>query len=67
MGWVTALIAAMLVLYSFSSPVTRKQSDGTETCNRGSCWDEKSGHYMSAEEWDKKQRMLQDSDKVGPR
>ena len=57
MGWWVFIILVLLVLYNCSSPVTyRADSDhGPEKCNRASCWDNKSGRFIGANEWDKKQ------------
>lgn len=65
MGWLIAIAVLMLISFNVCSrPITISQQDGEpDKCNRASCWDEKSGRYIGADEWDKKRRMMQDSDK----
>jgi hypothetical protein len=63
--WPLAVIFVLLVLYNCSTPeVVQHVPSGIkegrpDQCNRASCWDEKKGRYISSQEWDKKQRMLE--------
>jgi hypothetical protein len=63
-----ALVAALL-LFNMCSPREINPQGGAygsgnrdrehPRCNRASCWDGKSGHYVGANEWDKRQRDRQ--------
>jgi hypothetical protein len=63
MGWFLALILSLLALYSCNSPKVTSQKGQPDQCNRATCWDETSGQYLTGEEWNKKRRMMEDSDR----
>lgn len=61
-----SLLAALLALAGCGDPVSIGHSLATDTsngrnhvesvCQRASCWDDKSGHFISGDEWNRRQR-----------
>ncbi len=55
-----AVILFILLAYNMCSPRVQVSEDGNPPrCNRASCYDYKTGHYVSADEWNKRRESEQ--------
>jgi hypothetical protein len=63
MGWFLAIILVLFAMYGCNAPKVSKQNGKPDQCLRATCWDEPSGQYLSQDEWNKKRRMMEDSDR----